>query len=157
MKFLGLILVALSLYGTSEFSVNPADYSAEFSTEATQNATTVKDVTVPSSQKKEEKKNVHTSQKKEEVNEGVVEPKLSGYILAQSMYGKKVVQAKDSTEAKKLAKSKSGIVPYAKLEQVVFSKQLDAKFKKATFIIMMPKKTRDNGEILYTIYFFKKG
>ena len=159
MKFIALILGALSLYGASEFSTSRGDYTAEFSVKTTQTVTVKQEKTVKKSAKTTSRVKVQksTPKKKQEVQHSTTKVKLSGYERAKKVFGDKVVEVATLEDAKKLAKSRKDLVVFDKAKATTVSNRLSKLFKKSEFVIMLKVDKRADGEILYNIYFFKKG
>ena len=144
MKFVLLMLSILTLMQAGEFSTNSASYAPEFF-QVTQQESSVNPTT-------NKKKSVKKIEKKKPIK-----AKSTGYERARKTYGRKVVEVSTLDDAKKMAKSRKDLVVFDKSKGTIVSSSLSALFNKSKLVIMLKVNKRGDGEILYNIYFFKKG
>ena len=153
-----LVLLAFfsvaTLYGMGEFATGADAYPSEFS----QSRLVQKQVQI-------NKKTAKDKQKQAEKIAPVVsmtpksKPKvklLSGYEQARKELGAKVLKVESKDEAKKIVKKRNDIVPMLKLNSIVYNNHSQNKMKEASLVIMMPLQKRPDGQMMYTVYLFKR-
>ena len=146
----------ISLYGASEFSANQADYPAEFGPQGMQAITVQKEAVIQKNKRVKAQPQKQRVKKKEVVKVSV-KVKATGYERARKVYGKKVVKVNTLNEAKKIAKGRKDLVVFDKVKKSIYSNSLRKKFDLSELVIMLQLDKRADGEVVYNIYFFKKG
>ena len=152
MRLILLFSAVISLYASSEFSIDKAAYPSEFSID--KNFTNDHSKHIYKSVKQiSSSRNTDTP---DHETKNTPKPILTGYEHVRQIFGEKVIQVNSKQEAKNLIKKRKDLIPYIKRSSIVITDNLNSYFKASDLIIMIPQQQRADEQIMYSIYFLKK-